>query len=138
MTIRLSANGRVLLASPSEDYAASGAEHPCLACGTNIHVVPGSTGPVWAHTATGFLFCTAFPTPAAIEALSDQAGICRECGEDLPEDLLRMSIDYHPECAGVAHADPCTDPGCAEHGVAASNRRQSEFYADNPRTEARE
>lgn len=36
-----------------------------------------------------------------IERLSDEAGICRECGEDLPEELLRYDIDYHPECAGV-------------------------------------
>ena len=30
--------------------------------------------------------------------------------------------------------EPCTDPACPQHGIAASNARQSEFYANNDRT----
>lgn len=30
--------------------------------------------------------------------------------------------------------EPCADPACPQHGVAASNARQSEFYARNDRT----
>lgn len=29
---------------------------------------------------------------------------------------------------------PCNDPGCPQHGIAASNARQSAFYAANDRT----
>ena len=37
--------------------------------------------------------------------------------------------------ADKPHA-PCADPDCRQHGIAASNARQSKFYAANPRTDA--
>ena len=36
-----------------------------------------------------------------------------------------MTADDHPVC---------NDPGCHTHGIAASNARQSEFYATHDRT----
>ena len=53
-----------------------------------------------------------------------------------------MSATDHTLTAAAADApaaDPddhpvCSDPGCRLHGIAASNRRQSEFYAANDRT----
>lgn len=40
-------------------------------------------------------------SPEEVERLSDEAGICRECGEDLSGELLQYSIDYCDECAGI-------------------------------------
>lgn len=39
-----------------------------------------------------------------VERISDELGICRECGSDLPEELLRYSIDYCETCAGFCGA----------------------------------
>ncbi len=50
--------GKINLASPSQDYEQAGATHPCLACGTDIHRVPGGAGPTWVHVATSLVFCT--------------------------------------------------------------------------------
>jgi hypothetical protein len=48
-------------------------------------------------------------------------------------------IRHLTAAADAPAADPddhpvCSDPGCRLHGIAASNRRQSEFYAANDRT----
>jgi hypothetical protein len=40
-------------ATPSADYEASGAVHPCLVCGRDIKRVPGGQGPVWIHVDSG-------------------------------------------------------------------------------------
>jgi hypothetical protein len=46
---------------------------------------------------------------------------------DVRLELEALATGGHP---------PCNDPGCREHGIAASNRRQSEFYATHDRTVA--
>jgi hypothetical protein len=44
-------------ATPSQDYAESGAVHPCLLCGHDVKRVPGGQGPVWVHADTGTVVC---------------------------------------------------------------------------------
>jgi predicted RNA-binding Zn-ribbon protein involved in translation (DUF1610 family) len=38
-----------------------------------------------------------------VERRSDELGICRGCGSDLGDELLRYSIDYCEACAGLPH-----------------------------------
>lgn len=53
---------------------------------------------------------------------------CRDCCTQITEDVLAPLVDEDHDPAD------CSDPGCPAHGIAASNARQSDFYAANDRT----